>query len=65
MLDGSAAEGSVLAAATKAAVMQPLLPAAHHARGLALEARGDHAESAAVGARGPGFRSPGGNIMLL
>ncbi|KXZ49813.1 hypothetical protein GPECTOR_19g264 [Gonium pectorale] len=42
----AAAEGSVLAAASKAAAMQPLLPAAHAARGLALEARGDYGSAA-------------------
>ncbi|KAG2492147.1 hypothetical protein HYH03_009638 [Edaphochlamys debaryana] len=41
----SPADGTVLAAATKAAAMAPLLPAAHHARALALEARGDAAEA--------------------
>ncbi|GIL65160.1 hypothetical protein Vafri_18951, partial [Volvox africanus] len=40
--DGAAA-GTVLAAATKAAVMYPLLASAHHARGISLEARGDYA----------------------
>ncbi|GIM10969.1 hypothetical protein Vretimale_14543, partial [Volvox reticuliferus] len=43
--DGTAsvADGAVLAAATKAATMYPLLVSAHHARGISLEARGDYA----------------------
>ena len=58
---GAAAGGGVLAAATKAAAMQPLLPAAHHARGLALEARGDFAAAAEVRVR---VLLPGLSIMV-
>ena len=45
---GRASEGAALACAAKAAAQAPLLLAAHNSYGLALEARGAHADAAAA-----------------